>query len=80
LLTTGASSPDQHAVREEELLRLADGLAQLPEDQRKALEMKHLGGYSVQAIAQEMGRSNTAIGGLLRRGMKRLRAILHEPP
>lgn len=80
LLATDASSPEQHAVREEELLRLADRLAQLPEDQRTALELKHLGGYSVEAIAQEMGRSKTAIGGLLRRGVKRLRELLHEPP
>lgn len=79
-LVSDASSPAHHAVREEELLRLADSLAQLPEDQRMALELKHLGGYSVEAIAQEMGRSKTAIGGLLRRGMKRLREILHEPP
>lgn len=80
LLAKDASSPVQHVVREEELLRLADGLAQLPDDQRTALELKHLGGYSVAAIAQEMGRTKTAIGGLLRRGMKRLRELLHEPP
>lgn len=79
-LATDASSPEQHALHEEELLRLADALAQLPDDQRIALEMKHLGGDSVEAIAQEMGRSKTAIGGLLRRGVKRLRELLHEPP
>lgn len=79
-LATDTASPEQHVLREEELLRLAGGLAQLPEEQRTALEMKHLRGFSVQAIAQEMGRTKTAIGGLLRRGMKRLREILHEPP
>ncbi|HEY7428823.1 MAG TPA: sigma-70 family RNA polymerase sigma factor [Gemmataceae bacterium] len=80
LLATDASSPEQHAVREEELLRLANSLTQLPEDQRTALELKHLGGYSVEAIAQKMGRTKTAIGGLLRRGVKRLRELLNEPP
>jgi DNA-directed RNA polymerase specialized sigma24 family protein len=39
----------------------------------------HVGGYSVVAIAQEMGRSKPAIGGLLRRGVKRLRELLQEP-
>jgi RNA polymerase sigma-70 factor (ECF subfamily) len=79
-LATDVSSPVQHAVHEEELLRLADALAQLPDDQRIALEMKHVGGYSVEAIAQEMERSKTAIGGLLRRGVKRLRELLQEAP
>lgn len=79
LLADDTSSPEQNAVREEELLRLASGLAQLPDDQRTALELKHLSGYSVEAIARQMGRSKTAIGGLLRRGVKRLRELLHDP-
>ena len=76
-LASEQSSPSQHAGRAEEALALAEVLTQLPDDQRTAVEMKHLQGCSVAEIAQALGRSETAVGGLLRRGLKRLRELLH---
>lgn len=72
------STPSQHLQRDEELLRMAQALAQLPEDQRTAVELKHLQGYSVAQIAKCLGRSPTAVGGLLRRGLQKLRTLMKD--
>jgi RNA polymerase sigma-70 factor (ECF subfamily) len=78
LLAAGPSSPSQQALRQEQLLGLAVALAQLPEDQRTAVELKHLQGRSVAGIARQMQRSRAAVAGLLRRGLERLRELLGE--
>ncbi len=77
-LAADDSSPSEKAVRQEELLCLANALARLPADQRTAVEMLHLKGMSVDQISEAMGRSAAAVGGLLRRGMAKLREYLAE--
>jgi RNA polymerase sigma-70 factor, ECF subfamily len=71
-------SPGQQASHNEQLLRLARALAELPEDQRTAVEMKHLRGLSVAAISEQLERSKPAVVGLLYRGLKRLRQLMEE--
>jgi RNA polymerase sigma-70 factor (ECF subfamily) len=73
-----ASTPSTHAMRHEELADLATALSQLPEDQRLAVELHHLHGWPVTEIALHLSRTEPAVAGLLRRGLKRLRELLPE--
>jgi RNA polymerase sigma-70 factor (ECF subfamily) len=77
LLGTPPSSPSQQAMQHEELLRLARALEELPEDQRTVVELHHLQERSVADIARALDRTEAAVAGLLRRGLKRLRQLLH---
>jgi len=71
-------SPSAQLNRQEQLLGLAQALAELPEDQRLAVELHHLKDCSVADAATAMGKSEAAVAGLLRRGLKRLRELLAE--
>ena len=77
-LAASDSTPSQRLDRNERLLALAKAVAGLPEDQRRALELHHLEGLSVVAVAQRLGRSTSAVAGLLHRGLKALRQALLE--
>lgn len=77
-LAAEQSSPSERLIRLDEVLRLTAAIADLPADQRTAVELKHLEGWPVDRIASEMGKSVVAVGGLLRRGVAALRATLAE--
>ncbi len=78
ILAADQTSPSQRVIRHEQLIGLADALAQLPDDQRQAVELRHLQGLAAADIAERMNRSVAAVGGLLQRGLRALRVSLDE--
>ena len=78
LVPADQTSPSQKVLRQERAIVLAESLAELPEDQRTAVELYHLADYTVAEIAAHMNRSEAGVAGLLRRGLKGLRAYLEE--
>ena len=72
LLADMRPGPEEAARQGEDLLWLADGLAELPEDQREAVRLRHLLGKPVGEVAKEMGKTRAAVAGLLRRGLEAL--------
>lgn len=77
-LPAGHSTPSQRAMGDEEMKQLLSALAELPEDQGRAVRLRYLAGLSLEQIAQQLGRSETAAAGLLKRGMQALRKQLQN--
>jgi RNA polymerase sigma-70 factor (ECF subfamily) len=77
-LAADQSSPSERASRSEEVLRLAQALTRLPENQREAIILRHWHGLSLEEIGTELGCKPTAVTGLLHRGTQNLRKLLTE--
>ncbi len=75
-LADDQTSPSGRAERDEELLRLVEALALLPEPIREAVVWKHCQGWTLHQIAERTGRSVPAVASLLRRGLAQLRGSL----
>jgi RNA polymerase sigma-70 factor (ECF subfamily) len=78
LLAADQSTPSHQAVRQEDLLRLAEALARLPGDQRAAVELHHLEGRTLAETAEWLGRTRSAVASLVFRGLRNLRRMLDE--
>jgi RNA polymerase sigma-70 factor (ECF subfamily) len=72
------SSPSQKAEHHEQMTRLADALAGLPDAQREAVILHYWQDWTMAAIAEHLGRSSAAVAGLLKRGLQQLREQLQE--
>jgi RNA polymerase sigma-70 factor (ECF subfamily) len=79
-LASAEESPRELVNRQEQLLRLGWALGELPDDQRTVIELHHLQGCYLADIARDMGRTEAAVAGLLRRGRKKLRELLEDNP
>jgi RNA polymerase sigma-70 factor (ECF subfamily) len=77
-LQADQSAPGEQAERQEQALRLAAALEQLPEAQRQALVLQHWHGWTLAQIAEHLGRTHAAVAGLIKRGLQQLRTHLQD--
>jgi RNA polymerase sigma-70 factor (ECF subfamily) len=75
-LAADDTSPSLRAERGELLLRLSAALARLPEGQRTAVELHYLQGLALADVADQMGRSQSAVASLIFRAVKAVRQLL----
>lgn len=75
-MTVEQSSPSQRLLRGEQAVRLAAALQTLPRDQREAVRLRYLEGWSLEQISQHTGRTKHSIAGLVKRGLIGLRKSL----
>ncbi len=75
-LAADQTSPSGRAERNEELMRMVEALAELPEAMREVVILKHCQGLTLQQIADRIGKTVPAVASLLRRGLAELRTRL----
>lgn len=72
-------TPEQHAIREDTRARLRRVVAELPEDQRWAVELAYFSGLSQSQIAERLGQPLGTIKTRLRLAMEKMRrAVMGE--
>ncbi len=78
-----AAGPEELAERSEVRSRIAAGLAELPPEQRAAIVMADVQGFSYEEVADALGCSVGTVKSRIFRGRERLRRFLQslpEPP
>lgn len=71
-------TPSRHAAGKEQLARVEAAMRQLPEGQRDAVLMSRLGGIAYSEIAQQLGVTESAVRGLVARGLARVAELLGD--
>jgi RNA polymerase sigma-70 factor, ECF subfamily len=79
-LSANAASPSEMADRQEQLLRLTAAIERLPDDYRDVIIRRDLMDQPMAQIAEQMGRTEKAVAGLLLRARRSLRELLAELP
>jgi RNA polymerase sigma-70 factor (ECF subfamily) len=73
ILPSNTSSPSQRMMRDEAAVVLSACLEQIPETQRDAIRLRYLEGMALKEISDRMQKSEMAVAGLLKRGLRALR-------
>ena len=71
-----ATSPSQHLAKLEQQELLKRHVDSLPVTQREAVRLRYFEGMAIAEIVQKIGRSDTAVAGLLKRGLSKLRELM----
>jgi len=77
-LAAEQSSASQKMMRDEQLLLVSTAVSSLTEDQREAIVLHYLQGYTLKQLAEQLERSESAVAGLLHRGLRNLRKTIVE--
>lgn len=72
------SSPSQRLMQGEQAVRLAAALQKLSPDQREAVRLRYLEGWSLAEISEHTDRTKHSIAGLIKRGLSSLRKELRD--
>jgi len=72
------ASPSRHAAAREELARFETAVQQLPDNQRDAVTMSRLMGLTYDQVAEQMGLTESAVRGLVARGLAALSGVLDD--
>ncbi len=75
-LPGSTTSPSGVVIKEETAIALLEALHQLPETQAEAIRLRYMEGLPLAIIVERMGKSDTAVAGLLKRGLQKLRTII----
>ena len=75
-LAASQTTPSRRAATNEQLLRLTEAMNELPANQRDAIVLHHLQGMKLADVANRLGKSEAAVGGLLFRGLRKLNDVM----
>lgn len=75
LVSDGNPSPSQNVMAEEQAVRVAEAISQLPEEHQNVIIMRHMEGLTFPQIAQRMERSVDSVEKLWLRGITKLKKL-----
>src|SRR5262249_57063322 len=77
-LAADQSSPSDRVARDESAVRLAGAPGRLPPVPRAGPGPRNTAGAWLAASGERLGRTRAAVAGLIKRGLRRLREVMHE--